>query len=917
MTTPEPLPQLFIPLNAARATLESVGVKALNLAKLAAAGFPVPNGFFIPTTLYREFVAHNGLSRQIQSQLNGVDPAAPGALSGASESIRALFRGGDVPAGLPDALEIGWRWLGAGSVAVRSSATAEDLPDMSFAGQQDTYLNIAGPAALLEAVVHCWGSLWTARAIGYRQRNGIPHHDAALAVVVQKMVQSEASGVLFTANPLTGLRSETVIDATLGLGEALVGGQVEPDHYVVDTLGPAITHKFIGAKSVVISGNPEGGVITREADSSQRQAVPDDVILQLAGISKDIEKHFDFPQDIEWAWAEHQLTILQSRPITSLFPLPERAGAHSLRVFFSLAAVQGMLDPFTPLGRDALYELFTAGAGMFGIRVTRETQNVLFCAGERLWVNFTTLLCNSVGRRLIPVVLKLVEPSIGQAIETIWDDPRLQPERQGIRFRSLVQIARFVVPLAANILRNLIAPRRRREAIIGNGEQVLEEMEARIDSIKGDRWQKLEQQADLLPDLAAGHFQHTLLLFVSGVAAGMVSWNVLNMLANDAADQPDETAPDTIRDLVLQLTRGMPFNPTTEMDLTLWKMTRAIREDPASCQVFQSHPAAELAQRYLAGELPEAVMGEVGTFLDRYGGRGLGEIDLGRVRWAEDPAYIFETLAGFLKIEDEGRAPDVVFARGAESASQAIDQLAAAVRKTPGGWIKAGLVRFFAGRARQLMGARESPKFFAVRVFWQVQRALLKTGGEFVRSGELDRPEDVFYLSLSELKSFAAQDESDWRSRIAARRQAYQHEMLRVQIPRLLLSDGRALYEGVDADEASGEALSGSPVSPGSVEGRVRVVLNPTRAGLLPGEILVCPGTDPSWTPLFLTAAGLVMEVGGMMTHGAVVAREYGIPAIVGVHQATTCLHTGQLIRIDGSSGQILLLEEPEPGETN
>ena len=917
MTTPEPLPQLFIPLNAAQATLESVGGKALNLAKLAAAGFPVPNGFFIPTNLYREFVAHNDLTPRIQSQLNGIGPANPEALTAASQAIRALFTGGSVPAGLPAALDIAWRWLGAGPVAVRSSATAEDLPDMSFAGQQDTYLNITGPAALLDAVVQCWGSLWTARAIGYRQRNGIPHHDAALAVVVQKMVQSKASGVAFTANPLTGLRSETVIDATLGLGEALVGGRVEPDHYVVDTLGTAITHKFIGAKSVVISGNPEGGVITQEGTLSDQQAIPDEVVLQLAAISKDIEKHFDFPQDIEWAWAEHQLTILQSRPITSLFPLPEGAGADPLRVFFSLAAVQGMLDPFTPLGRDVLYELFASGSGMFGIRVTRETQNVLYCAGERLWVNFTTLLCNSVGRRMIPVVLSMVEPSIGQAIETIWDDPRLQPGRAGIRFRSLMQIARFAVPLAANMLCNLIAPRRRREAIIGNGEQILEEMEARINSIEGDRFQKLARQADLLPDLAEGHFPHTLLLFVSGVAAGMASWNVLNKLGNDAAPYQDETNPVPVRDLVLQVTRGMPYNPTTEMDLTLWKMARAIRHDPASWQVFQDHPAAELAGRYLSGELPEVVMREVGPFLDRYGGRGLCEIDLGRVRWADDPTYIFETLGAFLKIEDEAKAPDVVFARGAESASQAIEQLTAAVRKTPGGWMKAVLVRFFAGRARQLMGARESPKFFAVRMFWQIQRALLKTGAEFVQSGELNRPDDVFFLSLSELTSFAARDERDWRSLIADRRKAYQHEMRRVQIPRLLLSDGRAFYEGVNAGEVSDEGLSGSPVSPGSVEGRVRVVLDPTGAGLLPGEILVCPGTDPSWTPLFLTAAGLVMEIGGMMTHGAVVAREYGIPAIVGVHQATTCLHTGQLIRIDGSSGQIFLLEEPEPGDTN
>ena len=913
MSTPKTLPQPFIPLTTAQATLDRIGGKALNLAKLAAAGFPVPAGFFIPTDLYREYLTHNALTPQINDLLAGANLADPAALTAVSKQIRVRFTDGALPSGLPSALDSAWRWLGAPPVAVRSSATAEDLPEMSFAGQQETYLNVIGSKALLEAVVQCWGSLWTARAIGYRQRNGIPHENAALAVVVQKMVQSQASGVLFTANPLTGLRNETVIDATLGLGEALVGGMVAPDHYDVDTLAGVITHKSIGSKSLVITGNPEGGVISESIAADGQQALPDDVILRLARMSKAIEKAYAFPQDIEWAWAEGDLWILQSRPITSLFPIPGGTSTDPLRVFFSLAAIQGMLDPFTPLGRDALYELFAVGAGMFGIRATRENQNVLFCAGERLWVNFTTLLRNTAGRRMVRAAVHLIEPSIGQALQTIWDDPRLQPERKGIRFRSGVQIARFAVPLAANVVCNILAPRRRREAIIEHGEDVLRKLEARASSIDGTCWQRLHQQADLLPEFAARNLHRCLRLYVSGIAAGMASWNALNMLSRDAAPLQDETNLLTMRDLVLQVTRGMPHNPTTEMDLALWQMARAIRRDPASRQIFQDHAATALAERFRAGQLPDVVMREVGAFLDRYGGRGLAEIDLGRTRWADNPAYIFETLGSFLKLEDETKAPDAVFARGAESAEQAIEDLAAAVRKSHGGWIKSRLVRFFAGRARQLMGMRENPKFFAVRVFWLVQRALLETGEAFVQAGALTSPDDLVFLSLSELKSFAARDDLDWGSLVAARRKIYQRESLRRQIPRLLLSDGRAFYEGMGGSGDSEEELAGSPVSPGSVEGRVRVVLDPTRAGLLPGEILVCPGTDPSWTPLFLTAAGLVMEVGGMMTHGAVVAREYGIPAIVGVHQATSRLHTGQLIRINGSSGQISLLDEAEP----
>ena len=290
--------------------------------------------------------------------------------------------------------------------------------------------------------------------------------------------------------------------------------------------------------------------------------------------------------------------------------------------------------------------------------------------------------------------------------------------------------------------------------------------------------------------------------------------------------------------------------------------------------------------------------------------RGLGEIDMGRIRWQEDPTHVFEALGGYLQIEDRDRAPDVVFARGAGSADAAVEQLAGGLRKTRYGWVKAHLARFAASRVRELMGIRESPKFFAVRLMGLLRQDLLKIGEEFVQNGELETAEDLFYLNNRELSLFASGNLPDYRGLVTRRRAVYQRELLRRQIPRLLLSDGRAFYEGMNTTQVDGTSLNGSPVSPGMVEGNVRVVLDPRSANLLPGEILVCPGTDPSWTPLFLTAGGLVMEVGGMMTHGAVVAREYGIPAIVGVNQATHCLKTGQRIRMDGSSGVITLVED-------
>ena len=909
-------PVYTLPLASPQADLPLVGGKGANLARLALAGLPVPGGFFITTQAYRAFVAANCLAEPLAACLARTDPADPAALEQASGEIRALFRAGKLPAEIEAELKEASAALGTKPVAVRSSATAEDLPEMSFAGQQDTYLNVVGPQALLAAVVNCWSSLWTARAIVYRARNQVPQAGVALAVVVQEMVESQASGVLFTANPLTGLRSETVIDATLGLGEALVSGQVEPDHYVVDPAAGRILSKTLGTKAVSIHGQAGGGTKRVEQDRAAIQALPDDQILALARLGRQVAELYGAPQDIEWAWAGSALHLLQARPVTALYPLPEGIPAEPLKVFSSFAAVQGIFDPITPLGRSALSQLAAAAASLFGLHVTARTQTVFYSAGERIWGNITSLLSNSIGRRIVPVVLSMVEPTMRQAVEQILPDPRLQPTRRGIRPATLLRLARFLMPLAGNLLLNLASPRRRREAIVGGGERLLAETRSRLQAITGDRQQRLAQVADLLPDITRKSLPHVFIRFVSLVAAGMASWNWLNILSDRATrSQPPETR-QKVDDLVLQVTRGMPYNPTTEMDLALWKLAKDIRRDPASLSVLQAHSAAELAARFHSGNLPEPLRQAVASFLERYGGRGLGEIDLGRPRWAAEPAPVFEMLASFVQIEDEARAPDVVFQHAATSADAAVKQLAEIVGATRLGWLKVRLVRFCAGRARQLMGGRESPKFFAVRMMGLIQQALIAVGQEWVQAGELAAPSDLFYLELDELQAFAAgaacPGGGSWDALIAARRAAYNRELLRRQIPRLLLSDGRAFYEGLRAPAAAADSahtLHGSPVSPGSVQGRVRVVRDPRQAGLLPGEILVCPGTDPSWTPLFLSAGGLVLETGGMMTHGAVVAREYGIPAVVGVDQATQRLQTGCIIHLNGSTGEITLID--------
>jgi pyruvate,water dikinase len=366
---------------------------------------------------------------------------------------------------------------------------------------------------------------------------------------------------------------------------------------------------------------------------------------------------------------------------------------------------------------------------------------------------------------------------------------------------------------------------------------------------------------------------------------------------------------------MMQFMRGLPYNVTTEMDLHLWETARAIRKDSESWQVFQQNSAQELARLFQLQKLPPASQNAVGKFMRHYGMRGVGEIDIGRKRWREDSTPLMQVLGSYLQIEDEGKAPNVIFRQGAVAAEKALAEAEEAIRKTHGGWLRARIFRWAIGRARRLLGLRESPKFFIIRIMGVVRQAMIDSGRELAAAGILYDPLDVFLLRMDELEAMARGEERDWKAAVRANRANQEREGRRKQIPVLLLSDGRAFYPTSPAHAQAGQdILAGSPVSPGMVEGRVRIVLSPQHAGLQPGEIMVCPGTDPAWTPLFLAAGGLIMEVGGMMTHGAVVAREYGIPAVVGVAQATQRLQTGQLVRLDGSSGLVTVLDDHGDG---
>ena len=888
-----------LPFRSPEITLENAGGKGINLARLTRAGFNVPRGFIVSTAAYRAFVEENRWLSVIESTVDDLSGEDVGALEKASAQIRAAFSVGVIPAGVLAAIRAAAAEFGDIAVAVRSSATAEDLPDLSFAGQQDTYLNVIGEEEILKAVIDCWSSLWTARAIGYRLRNRIPQKEVALAIIVQDMVPSEVSGVMFTANPLTGLRSETVIDATFGLGEALVSGQVEPDHYVVDIFRNAIVAKTLGAKEQATRGKAGGGVeLTRDPQASTRQALDDSQILQLVRQGRSIQATYGFPQDVEWAFADGRCYILQSRAITSLFPLPEES-YDPLLVWFSFGAVQGLVGPITPIGQDAIRHVFAGGAKLFDVNMTPEQVRIFTPAGERIWIDITGVIRHPLGKRVVPELLGFIEPGTAQIVRPLMDDPRLGAGAGKFKLSTAWRLAKFFVPIVLRGIRNAYNPEKARREFDRAVDEYLRAAQVAPAENKFDR---LANIVAFLRGRLTTVFRFLLPRFISVFGPSMASLALLNRLAGNR-----EAGDHGFSMQVLEITRGLPQNVTTEMDLALWETARSIKSDPEALDVFTNSDVPALARRYLDGSLPAAAQTAVAGFMDRYGMRGVGEIDFGQPRWREDPATVMQTLQSYLQIE-ETAAPDVLFTRGQQAAGAAIEKLAQEARRHPPGGIRERIARSAARRVRVLMGVRESPKFFAIRVMGIARKALLEVGGEFAEAGLIDDAGDLSFLNFSELEALSRNESRDWKALVAARRGVYEREARRRQVPRLLVSDGRAFYEGVGAGTDTGEIITGSPVSPGVVEGIVRVVFHPHETRLAPGEILVCPGTDPAWTPLFLTAGGLVTEVGGMMTHGSVVAREYGIPAVVGVHQATTRLKDGQRIRVDGTAGKIVIL---------
>ncbi len=951
---------LVLPLTVLDRTWPSlVGGKAANLGELIRAGFLVPDGFCVTTVAYAQVGTNLDPIVAELATMRDDDVEHVARQAELAASARAALLQASVPTSITRAITRAYQELGNGEsvpVAVRSSATAEDLPSASFAGQQDTYLNIIGTEAVLTAVQRCWSSLWTERAVSYRQSQGIDQRPVRLAVVVQRMIEAQSAGVLFTANPLTGKRHQTVIDASPGLGEAVVSGATNPDHFVVNTTTGEIVECRLGDKRIIIQAIPGGGTRKIEADARTTESCLSDAqVRTLAELGAQVEAHFETPQDIEWAIDASGLTfLLQARPITTLFPLPADAppADEVLRVYLSFNIQQGTYRPFTPMGISAIRLLASSIATLAGLPPREPLAGPGFVteSTSRIFFDVTAALRRSFGRAFLIQAMSEAEVHAATIFQQLATDPRLSllPTPRWPLFRTITLL--FVrTRMPWYLLRALLSPRAGQARLLRFLSMLRSEGKVEANASASDRLAAVEQ---LFFDVPRRLMSSATPLMLGGMAAFNVAGKLLGNLA-------------TASELQVVL-RGAPSNPTTEMNLALWTLAKQVPADPVLTHLVQDTQPARLAEDYRNGNLPPLLQHGLANFLAIYGHRSVNELDMGMTRWSEDPAYVLGILASYQAILDPVLFPDAQFRRAAEDAEAMVSELTRGAKSKS--WLRGLLVGFFLRRARALAGFREMPRFCFTLLLARARALLWPLGEELVRAERLEAAGDIFFITLSEAREAIAGTDlralvrtqdmaevasasaattirdmaeasaattirdmaeasaattirdmaeasaattilagTDLRALVCERRAVFERELARRHVPLVLLSDGTEPTAWSPVTTSAEGALQGTPASPGIVTAPARVILDPHGASITPGEILVAPSTDPGWTPLFLTAGGLVMEMGGAMAHGAIVAREYGIPAVVGVPQAIERITTGMRLTVDGSTGTIFI----------
>lgn len=852
-----------------------VGGKGMNLGECSRIeGTLVPEGFCVTTEAYKRVIGENEELQQLLDQLAVQKVDERKRISEISWKIRELIEGIEIEKGIEQDIDRCLLTFGLEhAYAVRSSATAEDLPFASFAGQHDTYLNIIGRDKVLRHISKCWASLFTDRAVIYRIQNGFDHSQVFLSVIIQRMIFPQASGILFTADPLTSNRKLLSIDASFGLGEALVSGLVSADCYKVQE--DEIVDKMIATKKLATYGLKEGGTETQQInpDLQKSQTLTDQQILQLARKGRQIEAYFGCPQDIEWCLVEDTFYIVQSRPITTLFPVPE-ANDQENHVYVSVGHQQMMTDPMKPLG--LAFYLLTTPAPM------RK-------AGGRLFVDITHSLASPVSREILVDTLGQSDPLIKDALMTIierdfikllpTDDKELSPSSSNKSMSSAGFQTQFKND--PTIVSELI----------NSSETSINELKQTIQTKSG---------SDLF-DFILEDLQQLKKILFDPQSLGVI------MTAMDASSWINEKMNMWLgeKNVADTLSQSVPNNITSEMGLALLDVADVIRPYPEVIHYLQHVKDDNFLKGIVTFEGGQESQDAIIAYLNKYGMRCAGEIDITKTRWSEKPTTLVPMLLSNIK-ELEPNSGKRKFEQGRQAALKKEQELVDRLMQLPDGKRKAEETKRVISLIRNFIGYREYPKYGMISRYFVYKQALLKEAEQLAQANVIHKKEDIYYLTFEELREVVRTKKLDFEI-ISKRKNDYKFYG-KLTPPRVLTSDGEIIAGNYKRENLPAEAIVGLPVSSGVIEGRARVILNMEEAVLKEGDILVTSFTDPGWTPLFVSIKGLVTEVGGLMTHGAVIAREYGLPAVVGVENATKLIKDGQRIRVNGTEGYIEII---------
>ena len=859
-----------------KADLASVGGKGANLGELSRIkGIQVPDGFCITTEVYKELIMRHKEFNALLDQLAVLKVDNRKAIGETSAKIRKVIEEIGIPKNVEDEITRHLQQLGeTNPYAVRSSATAEDLLTASFAGQQDTYLNIIGKENILRCVSKCWASLFTDRAVIYRIQNGFDHRKVLLAVVIQKMILPDAAGIMFTADPVTSNRKVISIDASFGLGEALVSGLVNADNYKVRD-GRIIDRK-VSTKKLAVLASDDGGTRKQEIkdDDQNAQALTDNEILELARIGRKIETYFGNPQDIEWCLRQGEFYIVQSRPITTLFPVPQ-ANDDRNHVYVSVGHQQMMTDAMKPLGLS--FFLLTTRASMYK-------------AGGRLFVDIANMLATPEGRQKMIDSLGRLDPLIKDALTTITarkdfiksiaDDLK----EQGASKSSRAIPSPGLHPEIENnpgIVSDLITAT----------ETSLEELKQKIQTRSGSHLfdfivEDIEQSKKIIFD------PQSLAVIMTAIHASL--W------INEKMEE--WLGEKGVADI---LSQSVPNNITSEMGLALLDVADVIRPYPEVVDYLQHVKDDNFLDTLVRIKGGKETRDAFDGFLNKYGMRCAGEIDITKTRWSEKPITLVPVILSNIKNVEPG-ASARKFQQGREEALRKERELLDRLKELPDGEEKVKETKRMISLIGNFMGYREYPKYALISRHFVYKQALLKEAVQLVKANVLYEKEDIYYLTFQELHEVVRTQKLDYQTINERKAEHKLHEKLTP--PRIITSDGEIVAGEYKRENLPVGAIAGLAVSSGVVEGRARVILKMEDADIEEGDILVTSFTDPSWTPLFVSIKGLVTEIGGLMTHGVVIAREYGLPAVVGVANATTLIKDGDIIRVNGTEGWVQIL---------